>query len=153
MRMRALKSFTYPAGSGHRLAVGDEFDTRKDLDAKLLKAGRRAIEVASPAAAAPAEPPKPPEPIAPAPPPPSSAPSSPPQDAGDDSPGTETNSGGNEKQVPIPDDWRELPWVSPREPGGQTLRGLASAFSEQPIRSKDDAIGAIEAEIAKRAAT
>ncbi|KLK91419.1 hypothetical protein AA309_20200 [Microvirga vignae] len=48
--------------------------------------------------------------------------------------------------VPIPEDWRALPW--------NDLRALAAGFSAQdaPVRNKADAIARIEAELATRAA-
>lgn len=52
--------------------------------------------------------------------------------------------------VVIPDDWRDLPYI-PRKSGDPCLKSLASSVSSDPITSKDKAIAAIEAEIAKRA--
>lgn len=47
------------------------------------------------------------------------------------------------EQPLIPADWRNLPWTQPDE-RGLTLKGLASQVSENTIRSKDDAVAAIE---------
>lgn len=44
---------------------------------------------------------------------------------------------------PIPDDWRGLPWPA--------LKSLAASVSDEKIKSKDDAIAAIEIEIERRA--
>lgn len=48
-----------------------------------------------------------------------------------------------ETQVPeikeIPEDWRDLDWPA--------MRALAAEISEEPIRSKEDAITAIEAHL------
>lgn len=46
--------------------------------------------------------------------------------------------------VLIPGDWRTLPWSQPDE-RGVTLRGLASQVSDTPIKTKDEAVAAIEA--------
>lgn len=50
--------------------------------------------------------------------------------------------GHTESSVEIPDDWRDLPWPD--------LRSLASAVSAYPIKSKEDAVVAIEDELADR---
>lgn len=47
-----------------------------------------------------------------------------------------------EQVEPIPDDWRELPWPA--------LKSLASKLSDEKIKSKDDAVAAIELEIESR---
>jgi hypothetical protein len=44
--------------------------------------------------------------------------------------------------VVIPDDWRGLAWPA--------LKSLASKLSDEPIRDKDDAVKAVEAEVAAR---
>jgi hypothetical protein len=49
-----------------------------------------------------------------------------------------------EQVEPIPDDWHELPWPA--------LRSLASKLSDETIKSKDDAVAAIELEIENRKA-
>jgi hypothetical protein len=46
--------------------------------------------------------------------------------------------------TPIPDGWRDLPWPA--------LKSLAAEVSDDSIKTKDDAVGAIEAELARRAA-
>lgn len=46
--------------------------------------------------------------------------------------------------IVIPDDWRALAWPA--------LKSLASKLSDQPIRDKEDAVKAVEAEVAARAA-
>jgi hypothetical protein len=43
----------------------------------------------------------------------------------------------------IPADWRDLDWPE--------LRSLASKVSEEPIKTKEDAVDAIEAELERRA--
>jgi len=50
--------------------------------------------------------------------------------------------------VSIPADWRELPWTHAADERGLTLRGLAAEVSEEPIRSKDEAVAAIETYLA-----
>lgn len=44
--------------------------------------------------------------------------------------------------APIPEDWRELPW--PR------LSSLAASVSDEKIKSKEDAVAAIEMELERR---
>ncbi len=44
---------------------------------------------------------------------------------------------------PIPDDWRELSWPA--------LKSLAAAVSDEKIKSKEDAVAAIEIELERRA--
>lgn len=44
----------------------------------------------------------------------------------------------------VPGDWRTLPWTQPDE-RQMTLRGLASQVSDVPVRTKDEAVQAIEA--------
>lgn len=44
---------------------------------------------------------------------------------------------------PIPEGWRDLPWPA--------LRSLAAKVSDETVRSKDDAVAAIEIEIERRA--
>lgn len=44
--------------------------------------------------------------------------------------------------VEIPDDWRSLKWFA--------LRSLASKISDTPIKTSEDAVAAIEAELARR---
>lgn len=51
-------------------------------------------------------------------------------------------------EVVIPADWRDLPWTQPADARGLTLRSLAAEVSEGPIRSKDDAVAAIETYLA-----
>lgn len=46
--------------------------------------------------------------------------------------------------VPIPDNWNELPWAA--------LRKLAASVSPSPIVNRVDAVAAVEAELARRAA-
>lgn len=46
--------------------------------------------------------------------------------------------------VPIPEDWRQLAWPA--------LKSLASKVSDESIKSKDDAVAAIELEIERRKA-
>lgn len=53
--------------------------------------------------------------------------------------------------VTIPDDWRALSWTRPNEEG-LSLRALASQVTTEAVVTKDDAIAAIEAELARRAA-
>jgi hypothetical protein len=48
------------------------------------------------------------------------------------------------RDVEIPDDWQDLPWFS--------LRSLAASLTDDPVKSKDEAIAVVEAEIAHRAA-
>lgn len=48
----------------------------------------------------------------------------------------------DQAQVEIPDDWRDLPWAQ--------LRSLASKVSNDPVRDKDGAVAAVEAELARR---
>lgn len=43
---------------------------------------------------------------------------------------------------PIPDGWRELAWPA--------LKSLAASVSDEKIKSKDDAVAAIEIEIERR---
>ncbi|MET3925945.1 hypothetical protein [Devosia sp. 2618] len=47
--------------------------------------------------------------------------------------------------VAIPDDWRALAWPA--------LKSLAASVSTETIRTKDDAIAAVELEIERRKAT
>lgn len=56
-----------------------------------------------------------------------------------------------QRAVVIPDDWQSLPYV-PRTAGAPNLKALASQVSDTPISNKNEAIAAIEAEIALRAA-
>lgn len=51
----------------------------------------------------------------------------------------------------IPDGWRDLPWTKPGD-DGLTLRGLATTFSDTPVINKAQAIAAMVAELARRAA-
>ena len=51
--------------------------------------------------------------------------------------------------VPIPADWRDLPYL-PRSAGEPCLRALASQVSSVPILNKALAIEAIKAELARR---
>lgn len=44
---------------------------------------------------------------------------------------------------PIPGDWRDLPWPA--------LKSLAASVSDEKIKSKTDAVAAIEIEIERRA--
>lgn len=46
--------------------------------------------------------------------------------------------------ITIPADWRDLPWSQPDE-RGLTLRGVASSVSQGPIKTKDEAVAAVEA--------
>lgn len=55
--------------------------------------------------------------------------------------------------VQIPDDWRDLPWTKAETEGGLTLRSLASSVSTVPVLNKAQATAAVEAEIARRAAS
>lgn len=50
----------------------------------------------------------------------------------------------------IPDNWRELPWTGSADT--LTLRQLGALVSPVPVLKKADAIAAIEAELARRAA-
>ena len=69
---------------------------------------------------------------------------------GDDETTTEDDEGGDDEtddttletkvDTVIPEDWRELEWPE--------LRSLASDVSDAPIKTKDDAIAAIEAHLA-----
>jgi hypothetical protein len=43
---------------------------------------------------------------------------------------------------PIPDDWRDLPWPA--------LKSLAASVSDDTIKTKDDAIAAVELELQRR---
>ena len=36
----------------------------------------------------------------------------------------------------IPDNWRDLPWSRPREPGGMTLRGLVKQLGGTAINAE-----------------
>lgn len=56
---------------------------------------------------------------------------------------------GHSTDVPIPDDWRNLPYL-PRSAGEPCLRSLAAQVSSVPILNKALAIEAIEAELARR---
>lgn len=51
---------------------------------------------------------------------------------------------------PIPDDWRDLPWSKPVQPGGGTLRGVVKAIGAAAI-NRQQALDVIEAEIRRRA--
>lgn len=60
-------------------------------------------------------------------------------------------SGGNvedRSKVDIPENWHDMPWI-PKE-GETSLRSLASELTDQPIRSKADAVAAVEAELTRR---
>lgn len=50
--------------------------------------------------------------------------------------------------VVIPADWRDLPWSQPADERGYSLRGVAALVSDSPIRSKEDAVTAIETYLA-----
>ncbi len=50
----------------------------------------------------------------------------------------------------IPENWRDLPWSKPGD-DGLTIRGVAKAVSPTPVLNKDQAVVAIEAELARRA--
>lgn len=47
--------------------------------------------------------------------------------------------------VVIPGNWREMGWPD--------LRSLASKLTDEPVRNKDEAVAAVEAEAARRAGT
>jgi hypothetical protein len=53
--------------------------------------------------------------------------------------------------VVIPDDWQSLPWSQTGR--GASLRALAAAVSPTPILNKPQAVEAISAELARRAAS
>jgi hypothetical protein len=55
-------------------------------------------------------------------------------------------------KIYIPDDWRGLPWTRPAEGRDLTLRGLGAMFSDAPVINKAQAVAAITAELARRAA-
>lgn len=58
------------------------------------------------------------------------------------------------RALAIPDDWRELAWTQRAGDGeGLTLRGLASALSDEPVSNKTQATAVIEAELARRGQT
>lgn len=46
--------------------------------------------------------------------------------------------------VAIPEDWQKLPW--------DALKSLAAKLTDDPVKTKVDAVAAIEAEVARRAA-
>lgn len=52
-------------------------------------------------------------------------------------------------RVYIPDDWRDLPWSGPAD-AGITLRSLAAIVADEPVRTKDQAMAAIEGELKRR---
>lgn len=50
--------------------------------------------------------------------------------------------------IEIPADWRDMPWTGK----GHSLRALAAKFSDAPVINKDQAVAAVEAELARREA-
>lgn len=52
--------------------------------------------------------------------------------------------------VTIPENWCDLPWI-PKNEGEPTLRSLAASLTDEKIRTKDDAVAAIELEVGRRA--
>lgn len=51
--------------------------------------------------------------------------------------------------IVVPEGWRELPWTQ-RAGDGPSLRSIAASLSATPIITRDDAVAAIEAELARR---
>ena len=51
--------------------------------------------------------------------------------------------------VPIPENWRDLPWIARAD--AVSIRSIAALVSDTPVRNAADAKAAIEAELARRA--
>jgi hypothetical protein len=54
------------------------------------------------------------------------------------------------EQLYIPSDWRDLPWTQKAGEDGLSLRGLASALTDEPVSNKEAAVAVIETEMARR---
>ena len=124
--LRQFRIATDPHGiQSNELNPGDQYDVPDQLFAMLEAEG-----YVRPAAGQPAAPAV--EPPAPDPAPETAAPPAAEQPAA-------------VEQVAIPENWADLPWAE--------LKLLAANFAAEKVKSKEDAKAAIEAELARRAAS